>query len=52
MCPACLTNLVLIAAGGIIQSLEQLKAVYKDDWETFLANSGLDRFQIEELESE
>ena len=25
----------------VLQSLEQLKAVYKDNWETFLANSGL-----------
>ena len=24
----------------VLQSLEQLKAVYKDNWETFLANSG------------
>jgi len=28
----------------ILQSLEQLKAVYKDNWETFLANSGLKVF--------
>lgn len=28
----------------VLQSLEQLKAVYKDDWETFLANSGLKLF--------
>jgi type IV secretory pathway TraG/TraD family ATPase VirD4 len=27
-----------------LQSLEQLKAVYKDNWETFLANSGLKVF--------
>ena len=25
----------------VLQSLEQLKATYKDNWETFLANSGL-----------
>ena len=25
----------------VLQSLEQLKAVYKDNWETFLSNSGL-----------
>lgn len=25
----------------VLQSLEQLKAVYKDNWETFLANAGL-----------
>ncbi len=28
----------------VLQSLEQLKAVYKDNWETFLANSGLKMF--------
>ena len=28
----------------VLQSLEQLKAVYKDNWETFLANSGLKVF--------
>jgi type IV secretory pathway TraG/TraD family ATPase VirD4 len=28
----------------VLQSLEQLKAVYKDNWETFLANSGLKIF--------
>ena len=28
----------------VLQSLEQLKAVYKDNWETFLANSGLKLF--------
>src|ERR1035441_4535193 len=28
----------------VLQSLEQLKAVYKDNWETFLANSGLKEF--------
>jgi len=28
----------------ILQSLEQLKAVYKENWETFLANSGLKVF--------
>jgi len=28
----------------VLQSLEQLKAVYKDKWETFLANSGLKIF--------
>jgi len=28
----------------VLQSLEQLKGVYKDNWETFLANSGLKVF--------
>ncbi len=28
----------------VLQSLEQLKATYKDNWETFLANSGLKLF--------
>ena len=28
----------------VLQSLEQLKAVYKDNWETFLANSGMKEF--------
>jgi type IV secretory pathway TraG/TraD family ATPase VirD4 len=28
----------------VLQSLEQLKSVYKDNWETFLANSGLKIF--------
>jgi type IV secretory pathway TraG/TraD family ATPase VirD4 len=28
----------------VLQSLEQLKAVYKENWETFLANSGLKIF--------
>jgi type IV secretory pathway TraG/TraD family ATPase VirD4 len=28
----------------VLQSLEQLKAVYKDRWETFLANAGLKMF--------
>ena len=28
----------------VLQSLEQLKAIYKDNWETFLANSGLKVF--------
>ena len=28
----------------VLQSLEQIKAVYKDNWETFLANSGLKVF--------
>ena len=28
----------------VLQSLEQLKATYKDNWETFLANSGLKIF--------
>ena len=28
----------------VLQSLEQLKAVYKDNWETFLSNSGLKIF--------
>ncbi|MBZ5608794.1 MAG: type IV secretory system conjugative DNA transfer family protein [Acidobacteriia bacterium] len=28
----------------VLQSLEQLKATYKDNWETFLANSGLKVF--------
>ncbi len=28
----------------VLQSLEQLKALYKDNWETFLANSGLKVF--------
>lgn len=28
----------------VLQSLEQLKAVYKENWETFLANSGLKLF--------
>jgi type IV secretory pathway TraG/TraD family ATPase VirD4 len=28
----------------VLQSLEQLKAVYKDNWETFLANAGLKVF--------
>ena len=28
----------------VLQSLEQLKAVYKENWETFLANSGLKVF--------
>jgi type IV secretory pathway TraG/TraD family ATPase VirD4 len=28
----------------VLQSLEQLKAVYKDNWETFLSNSGLKVF--------
>src|ERR1039458_3564185 len=28
----------------VLQSLEQLKATYKDNWETFLANSGLKMF--------
>lgn len=28
----------------VLQSLEQLKAAYKDNWETFLANSGLKVF--------
>lgn len=28
----------------VLQSLEQLKSVYKDNWETFLANSGLKVF--------
>jgi type IV secretory pathway TraG/TraD family ATPase VirD4/DNA-binding protein H-NS len=28
----------------VLQSLEQLKAIYKDNWETFLANSGLKMF--------
>src|ERR1035437_2123950 len=28
----------------VLQSLEHLKAVYKDNWETFLANSGLKMF--------
>src|ERR1019366_8703051 len=28
----------------VLQSLEQLKAVYRDNWETFLANSGLKVF--------
>ncbi len=28
----------------VLQSLEQLRAVYKDNWETFLANSGLKIF--------
>lgn len=28
----------------VLQSLEQLKAVYKDNWETFLANCGLKLF--------
>ena len=28
----------------VLQSLEQIKAVYKDNWETFLANAGLKVF--------
>src|ERR1035438_9374410 len=28
----------------VLQSLEQLKGTYKDNWETFLANSGLEVF--------
>lgn len=28
----------------VLQTLEQLKAVYKDNWETFLANAGLKLF--------
>jgi hypothetical protein len=28
----------------VLQSLEQLKAIYKDNWETFLANSGVKVF--------
>ena len=28
----------------VLQSLEQLKGLYKDNWETFLANSGLKMF--------
>ena len=28
----------------VLQSLEQLKVIYKDNWETFLANAGLKMF--------
>jgi len=44
-----LDSVAQIAGAGVkmafvLQSLEQLKAVYKDNWQTFLANSGLKVF--------